>query len=188
MGDLLPKVRTYLMERGWKDIPGMHGRSFEVSRLAQGEYNLNYLIAADDLRLVFRVNIGTQIQRNDQIIYEYKALRLLERSGVTPRPFFVDDSRQFIDHGILVMEFLPGEPLDYRCDTGSAAALFARVHQTEVPEPDNHLIRESAPLSLVYDECARRNVTTRPTHGPASSTRRSTRETSSSTAPRARSI
>jgi aminoglycoside phosphotransferase (APT) family kinase protein len=155
MGDLLPKVRTYLMERGWKDIPGLHERSFEVSRLAQGEYNLNYLIAAGGLRLVFRVNIGTQIQRNDQIIYEYKALRLLERSGVTPRPFFVDDSRQFIDYGILVMEFLPGESLDYRCDTGSAAALFTRVHQTEVPEADNHLIRESAPLSLIYDECAK---------------------------------
>ena len=154
MGELLPEVQAYLSGHDWRDVPRMHGRSFEVSPLAQGEYNLNYLITAGDLRLVFRVNIGTQINRKDQVVYEYKTLRLLEGSGVTPRPFFVDDSRRFFDQGILIMEFLPGEPLDYRCDTASAAALFARIHQTEVPEADNHLIRETAPLSLIYEECA----------------------------------
>jgi len=154
MGELLPEVQAYLSGHDWRDVPRMHGRSFEVSPLAQGEYNLNYLITAGDLRLVFRVNIGTQINRKDQVVYEYKTLRLLEGSGVTPRPFFVDDSRRFFDRGILIMEFLPGEPLDYRCDTASAAALFARIHQTEVPEADNHLIRETAPLSLIYEECA----------------------------------
>jgi aminoglycoside phosphotransferase (APT) family kinase protein len=125
-----------------------------VTPLAQGEYNLNYLIRAGDLRLVFRVNIGTQIDRDDQIVYEYKALRLLENTGGTPKPFFVDDSRRFFDRGILIMEFLPGEPLDYRRDTAAAAALFARIHQTAVAEADNHLIRETAPLSLIYAECA----------------------------------
>jgi len=84
-------------------------RSFEVLPLAQGEYNLNYLITAGSLRLVFRVNIGTQINRKDQVVYEYKALRLLEGSG-SPPAYFVDDSRRFFDRGILIMEFLPGEP------------------------------------------------------------------------------
>jgi aminoglycoside phosphotransferase (APT) family kinase protein len=132
----------------------MKDKTFDVAPLAQGEYNLNYLITAGDLRLVFRVNIGTQIAREDQIVYEFKALRLLEGSGVTPAAYFVDDSRRFIDRGILIMEFLPGQPLDYRCDTAAAAAVLARIHQTEVPEADNHLIRETAPLSLIYEECA----------------------------------
>jgi aminoglycoside phosphotransferase (APT) family kinase protein len=154
MEELLPKVRAYLNEQDWRGVPGMHGRSFAVAPLAQGEYNLNYRITADDLTLVFRVNIGTQIQRRDQIIYEYKSLKLLERSGGTPRPYFVDDSRRFFNHGILIMEFLPGGPLDYRRDSAAAAALFAKIHQTEVPEADNHLIRETAPLSLIYAECA----------------------------------
>jgi aminoglycoside phosphotransferase (APT) family kinase protein len=154
MVELLPQVQAYLNEQDWRDVPLMRGRSFEVAPLAQGEYNLNYLIRAGDLRLVFRVNIGTQIQRDDQIVYEYKALRLLERTGATPRPFFVDDSRRLSDRGILIMEFLPGEPLDYRRDIASAAALFARIHQTEVAEAHNHLIRETSPLSLIYDECA----------------------------------
>jgi len=153
MGRLLPKVQSYLRAQDWRDVPCMQSPSFEVSPLAQGEYNLNYRISAGDLKLVFRINVGTQIQRPDQIVYEYKALRLLEGSGVTPKPVFVDDSRRFFETGILIMEFLPGEPLDYRCDTASAAALFARLHQTEVPDADNHLIRETAPLSLIGDEC-----------------------------------
>ncbi len=154
MGQILPKVQAYLKEQDWTDVPRMHGRAFEVSPLAQGEYNLNYLLRADNLRLVFRVNIGTQIHRKDQVLYEYQALKLLAESGVTPRPYFVDDTRRFLDRGVLIMEFLPGGPLDYRSDTALAAALFARIHQTEVPEAGNHLIRESAPLSLIYDECA----------------------------------
>lgn len=154
MEAFLPKVRAYLEGRDWTDVPCMAGRTFEVAPLAQGEYNLNYRIRAGGLRLVFRVNIGTQIQRRDQIVYEYKALKLLERSGAAPRPYYVDDSRRCFDTGILIMEFLPGRPLDYHRDSAAAAALFARVHQTEVPEADNHLIRETAPLSLIYAECA----------------------------------
>jgi len=154
MTELLPEVRAYLSRQDWREVPCVRGRPFDVAPLAQGEYNLNYLITAGDLKLVLRVNIGTQIRRDDQIVYEYQALRLLAGSGVTPRPYFVDDSRRFFDRGVLVMEFLPGEPLDYRRDTASAAGLFARVHQTEVAEADNHLIRETAPLSQIYDECA----------------------------------
>ncbi len=154
MEEFLPRVRAYLVGRDWTDVPCMRGRTFEVAPLAQGEYNLNYRISAGGLRLVFRVNIGTQIQRRDQIVYEYRALKLLEQSGAAPRPYFVDDSRRRFETGILIMEFLPGAPLDYRRDSAAAAALFARIHQTEVPEADNHLIRETAPLSLIYAECA----------------------------------
>ena len=105
MNDMLPKVSAYLNNRDWDDVPVMKDRKFSVSPLAQGEYNLNYLISSDSLQLVFRVNIGTQINRDDQIVYEYKALELLKKSGVTPRPYFVDDTRQMFeqwdfDHGI----------------------------------------------------------------------------------------
>lgn len=154
MGELLPKVQAYLSEQDWRDVPCMHRRSFQVSPLAQGEYNLNYLLRAGNRRLVLRVNIGTQIGREDQIVYEFQALKLLERSNVTPRAYFVDDSRRLLDHGLLIMDFLPGEPLDYRRDADAAAGLLARVHQTEVPETNNHLIAETAPLSLIYEECA----------------------------------
>ena len=154
MNDMLPKVSAYLNNRDWDDVPVMKGRVFSVSPLAQGEYNLNYLISSDSLQLVFRVNIGTQIDRNDQIVYEYNTLNLLKKSGVTPRPFFVDDTRQFLNNGILIMDYLPGESLDYGRDLWDAAGLFATIHQIDVPKAQNHLIREEAPLTLIYEECA----------------------------------
>jgi aminoglycoside phosphotransferase (APT) family kinase protein len=152
--EMLPCVEAYLSARSWCDVPVMSGRSFRVIPLAQGEYNLNYLLTSDETQLVLRVNIGTQIDREDQIVYEYKALRLLESSGVTPTPHFVDDSRTRIDQGILIMAYLPGEPLDYERDIDAAAELLATVHQVPVAEEENHLIREDAPLSLIYQECA----------------------------------
>ena len=154
MDDMLPKVAAYLDSRDWKDVSAMQGLKFTVSPLAQGEYNLNYLISSDPLQLVFRVNIGTQINRDDQILYEYRTLELLTQSGVTPRPFFVDDTRQVFEQGILIMEYLPGEAMDYSRDLWDAARLFATIHQIDVPEEKNHLIREDAPLTLIYEECA----------------------------------
>jgi aminoglycoside phosphotransferase (APT) family kinase protein len=154
MTDMLPQVAEYLNSSDWNDVPAMQGSKFKVSPLAQGEYNLNYLISSDSLQLVFRVNIGTQINREDQIVYEYRALNLLKYSGVTPQPHFVDDTRRFFDRGILIMDYLPGEALDYARDLPEAAALLATVHQVDVPEESNHLIREDAPLSMIYEECA----------------------------------
>ena len=116
MTDMLPKVAEYLAGKDWNDVPVLQGRKFKVTPLAQGEYNLNYLITADTTRLVFRVNIGTQIARDDQIVYEYKALDLLQQSRVTPRPHYVDDTRFFFDRGILIMDYLPGDALDYNQD------------------------------------------------------------------------
>ena len=52
------------------------------------------------------------------------------------------------------MEYLPGQSMDYRRDLWDAAGLFATIHQIDVPEEQNHLIREEAPLTLIYEECA----------------------------------
>jgi aminoglycoside phosphotransferase (APT) family kinase protein len=155
MSNMLPQVTEYLTGRDWNDVPLMRNRKFTVAPLAQGEYNLNYLIASGSIRLVLRVNVGTQIDREDQIVYEYKALSLLKDSGVTPRPYFVDDTRLFLDRGLLIMEYVPGEAFHYRKDLAKAARLFATIHQVGVSPEKNHLIREDAPLSLIYEECAR---------------------------------
>ncbi len=155
----LAQVKRYLQEQCWDNVPMMFGRDFAVSPLAKGEYNLNYLLAADEApdkaHLVFRVNIGTQINRQDQIVYEYKALQLLQESHVTPKPCFVDDSRSLIDRGILIMEYLPGRPLDYQLnpDLAGAAKTLSIIHQLPVSAQHNHLIVEQQPLSLIFEEC-----------------------------------
>jgi len=151
------QVTEYLETPEARQISIIGKRQFRVELLARGEYNLNYVLSStsDSVKLVFRVNIGTQIERDDQILYEFRALTLLEKSGVTPVPYFVDDNRSFFKQGILIMEFLPGETLDYTRDLHEAARLFAKTHQVEVLEEQNHLIREDAPLSLIYEECAK---------------------------------
>jgi aminoglycoside phosphotransferase (APT) family kinase protein len=154
--ELLPYAIDYLVQANLTAVTGWHpSEPFVVEPLAQGEYNMNYLVRQAGRQWVFRINIGTQIDRDDQILYEYRALRLLESTGVTPRPFYVDDDRDLLEYGVLLMEYLPGESLDYRRDLEAAARLFARVHSQPVDPKDNHLIHEERPLSMTYEECSR---------------------------------
>ena len=53
MDEMLPKVAAYLDSRDWNDIPAMQDRKFTASPLAQGEYNLNYLISCGSLSSSF---------------------------------------------------------------------------------------------------------------------------------------
>jgi aminoglycoside phosphotransferase (APT) family kinase protein len=153
MTDMKLRVEEYLQGQDWSHVPVMSDRPFRVAPLARGEYNLNYLLTAGAHRLVFRVNMGSQIDRDDQIQYEFATLQLLAQSGLTPVPYFVDDTRTFFDRGIGIMEYLPGRSLDYTRDLDAAAGLLAAIHQVSVPEDDHHLIREEAPLDLIYREC-----------------------------------
>ena len=154
--DWLPNAKDYLARTDLSGIPGWRPSvPFQIEPLAQGEYNMNYLVRQGGRIWVLRVNVGTQIDRDDQILYEYRALKLLEPTGVTPRPFYVDASRERLEYGVLLMEYLPGGPLDYRRDLEAAARLFARIHSQPVAPEDNHLIREECPLSMTYEECSR---------------------------------
>jgi thiamine kinase-like enzyme len=152
---LLPKVNAFLQSEAAHSVPALKENHWTAQPLAQGEYNLNYLIAGGNEKRVLRINVDTQIDRQDQILYEYQALRLLEHSGVTPLPYHVDDSRTFFDTGILIMQYLPGRPLIYETDLEKAARLLATIHQVWVSPQNNHLIREEAPLSLIFTECVR---------------------------------
>lgn len=109
--EYLDKVKVYLFAQDWSHLPQMAGNYFAVSPLARGEYNLNYNLRTEHHHLVFRVNMGSQIDRDDQILYEFNTLKLLEKSVVTPHGYFVDNSKTLIDCGISVIEFLEGEHL-----------------------------------------------------------------------------
>lgn len=153
----LREVENYLRRYPFAEKILEKPQEWQVKPLAKGEYNCNYLLIKGKRRLVFRVNIGSQINRCDQILYEYKALQLLGRSGVTPLAIHVDDSRSYLDRGILIMQYLPGRPLNYllQTDLDGAAEAFAKIHQLVVPAEENHLIVEERPLSLIFDECER---------------------------------
>lgn len=121
--------------------------------LAQGEYNLNYLLQAGGEKLVLRVNTGSQMNLENQIGYEYHALELLRRSEVTPVPYYLDDQMAEIPYGLLVMEYLPGEPLQYSADLRQAAKTFAKIHSLSFTEGGvSFLVKPEAPFSPICRE------------------------------------
>ena len=129
------------------DLPA--DTSLEFTPLGQGEYNINYVFIHPNTKqkLVLRINTGSQMHLADQIGYEFSALENLAPSGRTPKPLLC--SRE---HNLLVMEWLPGMPLDYRQDMAIAAGILADIHSVPVPE-DCRLIRPAAPARAIYEEC-----------------------------------
>ncbi|MTI58859.1 MAG: aminoglycoside phosphotransferase family protein [Firmicutes bacterium] len=127
-------------------------RVSRVSFLAQGEYNLNFLLESGSKKFVLRLNTGSQMHLNNQIRYEFTALEALKDTGVTPVPLFIDDSCDILPLGMLVMEYLPGRSLVYEKDIIKAARIFAQIHQLPVKD-DIELIYEESPLSGIWNEC-----------------------------------
>ena len=151
---LLNQVREYIRQTSLGEVLGL-AKEVSVSFLAQGEYNLNYLLQSGERKYVLRINTGSQMGLDNQIAYEYQALRLLNRSQVTPRALYLDDTRAQIPYGMLVMEYLPGVPLDYRCDLTRAARTLARIHGLEyAPSEVEFLAREPGPLTGLFNEAA----------------------------------
>ncbi len=152
----LPQAVQYLQEAQPTGIPNWRAdRPFEVTPLAQGEYNLNFLVGQGNFHWVLRVNSRSEIglSNPDQITYEYQTLALLAPSGVAPQPYFLDASLTHLPYGVLGMAYCPGEFLDYRRDLSAAAQLMARYHQLQIPPEKNHLIREVHPLTQTLTHC-----------------------------------
>lgn len=126
----------------------------ELLPLGWGEYNLNYsfIHPVSNQILVLRINTASQMHLDNQIEYEYNALKLLQKTGRTPRPYYVDNSKNILPYGILVMEYLYGRPLDYVRDLKKAAAIFADIHSCNTNEAD-FLIKPEDPSSAILDEC-----------------------------------
>ncbi len=152
----LPKAREYLLQSQSIQVPNWsQDEDFSLEPLAQGEYNMNFLVKQGQTAWVMRVNTGSQINLAgaDQIEYEYKTLELLKPAGVTPRPFFMDNTWELLPYGVLGMEYIQGEPLNYHCDLAEAAQIMAQYHQLSIPEKEIHLIHEKRTLSLTYHRC-----------------------------------
>lgn len=127
--DLRPRIAAYLAAPQRRARLGLPADApLDVSVLAQGEYNLNYRVAAGEREIVARINTGTQIGAGDQIGYEYRALEFLAPSGIGPAPHLLDNSGAEIPYGFLCEEFLPGRPLDYATEVGLAARTIAALH------------------------------------------------------------
>ena len=127
----------------------------EYTMLAQGEYNINYSFTHPKTgkKLLLRVNCGSQMHLENQIGYECHALQLLEASGRTPKVLYVDGSKKILEHGVLVMEYLPGHAMDYHTELMLAAPCLADIHSVPIPESEEILIHPQNPLKAILEEC-----------------------------------
>lgn len=135
---MLIKIHTYLKEYHLIEKLQLSD-PVTIEFLAQGEYNQNFLISDRTKKFVFRLNYGSQLHLKNQIQYEYQALKWLEQTKRTPRVYHVDDQKKIFDQGILIMEYLAGEPLDYRKDLSEAAKIFGEIHQQPLDEAADRL-------------------------------------------------
>ena len=128
MRDKPSQILDFLHQQGW--LAGEPSCAF----LAAGEYNENYLVSNDQGRFVFRINHGTQLGLDNQIEYEFRVLSAVSPSQVTPEPYYYSLAAEGLGRGVLLMEYLPGRPLDYTRDLAAAAGIFARIHAQPVSE------------------------------------------------------
>ncbi len=126
--------------------------------LGRGEHNNNYVFddPASNRKFVLRINVLPQPFHENQVRYEYDALRNLESSGRTPKALYVDDSKQLLDYGVLVISFCEGEMLDFDAlrpgDLNCAAQLMADIHAVPVTQASS-LHQPKDPLRELFDEC-----------------------------------
>ncbi|SIO38327.1 phosphotransferase [Halodesulfovibrio marinisediminis] len=155
-------IARYLHSSNW--LEKLKCRSIaDVSFLAAGEYNENWIVTATTQEttfhrkfFVFRINHGSQLGLGaKQIGYEFNVLSALKNSSVTPIPYFYDAKAGNFDpafnHGVLLMEFLSGTPLDYAQDLDYTAKIFATVHTQPVPE-QNKFIYQQNPVTDIVTE------------------------------------
>lgn len=154
--DKIKGLTEYVRSKEYREALGLPEEQTEnYELLAQGEYNINYAFThpVTGKKLLLRVNCGSQIHLEHQIEYEAHALNLIKDSGRTPKVLYVDGSKELLDHGILVMEYLPGHAMDYTTELMLAAPCLADIHSIRIPESEEILIRPQNPLKAILDEC-----------------------------------
>ena len=83
-------------------------------------------------------------------IDEYDALKVLEKSGVTPKPYKFYGKGKFLPKSFMTMEYIEGRPLNYKSDMDIAAKLLSSVHNLR-GEYDNFICAKK-PFQSMFDE------------------------------------
>ncbi len=129
------------------DLVRAETKSYDIKLIGQGEYNINYLVDGK----VFRVNLGSQMDlKDEQIAYEYQALKELEKSDVTPKVYKYKKRGDYLPYGFLYEKYLFGRELDYNKDLKIAGRLLSTIHNIEAK--NSKLIKANKPFLNMYEE------------------------------------
>lgn len=159
-GDIESLAAAYLeCNRQLRDALGIgHDERLVAHHLGMGEHNLNYWFEnpVSRERFVLRINVTKQPFHDNQVRYEFDALKALEFSGRTPKPLYLDDSPQAPCEGAMVIGFCEGEQLDFDNllpgDLDRAAHIMADIHSVAIPS-NCKLYRPIDPIRKLFNEC-----------------------------------
>ena len=152
---MLDQIVKYMQGESFREALAIPmGEKVDISLLAQGEYNMNYIFEhpVSKQKLLLRLNTGSQMHLEEQIEYEYFALKQLEASGRVPKALYVDGSKQVLPYGVMVMEYLPGQVMDYEKDMKVGAEILADIHSMQI-DPAGSLLHSKNPCKEILDEC-----------------------------------
>ena len=153
----IPVLIDFVKSKSYRDNLGLDDDISETYKfLGAGEYNKNFVFVHPKTKqkLVLRVECGSQLHLDNQIEYESKALEILKKSGRVPEVYYYDSSKTMLDHGISVMQFMPGIILNYKSDydLNEAAKILSDIHSCE-SDGVSFLIRANNPSQTMFDEC-----------------------------------
>ena len=112
-------LQEFVRSKEYREALGLPAEQVEnYEMFAHGEYNMNFVFThpVTGKKLLLRVECGSQMHLDNQIEYEALGLRLIENSGHTPHMYYYDNSKKYLDHGVLIEEFLPWGSLDIEND------------------------------------------------------------------------
>lgn len=144
-------VTKFLKQKGWAEIDDPEE---QIEQLGVSPTNVTYLIRLNEIygetRHVFRINLESAMGLADPSGYEFSVLQALRRSGVTPRPYYVDGGDKVtLGNGAMLMEYLPGRQLRYVDDYRLAARTLAAIHA----QPAEGLVVSENPLRDAARQC-----------------------------------
>lgn len=140
------QIKNYIKNLDPKKLGLNQANNILIKEINRGGYNINYLVNFDNHKFLFRLNLDKYIDVDNQIEYEYQVLKYLEGKDIGPRPYFIDTSKEDLEHDLLVEEFIKNKPLKFGSkflkDLGK---LVRKLHLVPLPKND-FLIKNSNPL------------------------------------------
>ena len=80
-----------------------------VEKLGMGANNANFLVVANGKKFVFRLNMLLSEKRKSSS--EFNHLKLVEKLGIAPKSWILDESRKIFDSDFIILDYLEGKEL-----------------------------------------------------------------------------
>lgn len=121
---IIPPLKEYLQQSPQFEFKG----HIEIIFLSQNDDFYFYLLK-DVSSPPYLLKVRSHPNANDSLLEtDYRVLRHLEASEFTPQAYFLDQTPKGFDHGLMLMEYVGGDVLDYPRDYLKVAQALGDIH------------------------------------------------------------